>query len=106
MSRDFNDISKRIDQSNKDLHKEESELVKALIVLNKDQEKSTKDISGIKKQIKDISNKIDLILDILQNFTIMLEEEEEELEDEEYYDNDSSWTPDDNEWESSEDFDE
>jgi hypothetical protein len=48
-----------------------------------------KDILEIKKQIKDISFKVDLMLEILNNFTIMLAEEE----DEDSYDSDQTWVP-------------
>lgn len=62
-----------------------------------DQSDLYKDIADLKKEINDMSYKIDLILEILNNFTIMLSEEDEEVED---YDSDESWVPKEDEfWE-------
>lgn len=78
MSRDFDDIRKKIDQSYKDL--------------DKNQDKILKEITDIKKQVRDIGFKVDMMLEILNNFTIMLSEDDEELEDN--YDTYESWVPD------------
>ena len=75
-------------RSHKDLYKKDTELEKHLNSLDKNQEKVIKDILEIKKQIKDISFKVDLMLEILNNFTIMLAEEEEDS-----YDSDQTWVP-------------
>jgi hypothetical protein len=50
------------------------------------------EINSLKKEVNSISSKIDIILDILHSFTIMLEEDEDELE--ESYDSDETWLPD------------
>lgn len=89
MSRDFDDIYKKIDQSR-----------------NGENINISKDINDIKKQIYDINNKIDMVLDILNNFTIMLSEDDEDMS-ENYLDDDNdneSWVPEQEEdWESYED---
>ena len=54
-----------------------------------DQSNLIKEINEIKKEVNDISYKVDLMLEILNNFTIMLSEEEE-VDD---YDSDESWVP-------------
>jgi len=100
MSKDFDDIYKKIDQSHKELHKQDVQISNILNDLHKNNDKILKEISDIKKQTKDISYKIDLILEILNNFTIMLAEDEDELEDNDTYDNyddndDPSWLKDD-----------
>jgi hypothetical protein len=101
MSRDFDDIYKKIDQSHKDLYKQDTENAKDICILKKDQDKLLKDINEIKKEVRDISYKVDVMLEILNSFTIMLEEEEEFDED---YDTDQTWVPDeDDEWSNKED---
>ena len=101
MSRDFDDIYKKIDQSHKDLYKQDIENAKDICGLKKDQDKLLKDISEIKKEVRDISYKVDVMLEILNSFTIMLEEDEELDED---YDTDQTWVPDeDDEWSNRED---
>jgi hypothetical protein len=101
MSRDFDDIYKKIDQSHKDLYKQDVENSKDICMLKKDQDKLLKDISEIKKEVRDISYKVDVMLEILNSFTIMLEEDEELDED---YDTDQTWVPDeDDEWNNKED---
>jgi len=82
----------------------------------KDTDKSTKsidllekDIASIKQQIKEIDNKIDLILEILNNFTLMVldEEEAQQLLDDEEYGDDDGWIPEQNEsWNSYDDDEE
>lgn len=102
MPKDFDDISKKIDQSYKELSKHNALLIKDMSVLIKDSVKTDKEINDIKKQVKDISYKVDLILEILNNFTIMLAEEDEM--DEENYDTDETWVPkEDNFWENDND---
>lgn len=102
MSRDFDDIAKKIDQSHKDLFKQNLENSKDICSTKKDQDKIIKDITEIKKEVKDIAFKVDTMLEILNNFTIMLAEEESE---EDTYDTDETWVPreeeydDDDEWE-------
>lgn len=52
------------------------------------------EINDIKKQVNDISYKVDLMLEILNSFTIMLAEDDEDLEENyDIDDNDESWVP-------------
>ena len=103
MSRDFNDIYKKIDQSHKDLYKKDTENAKDILDIKKDQDKLLKEISDIKKEVKDIAFKVDVMLEILNSFTVMLEEAEEE-EDYNDYDTDTTWLPnEDDEWNNKED---
>lgn len=98
MPKDLDDVYKRVDTSAKELNS-----------LGKDQDKIHKEILDIKKQIKDISFKVDAMLEILNNFTIMLAEDDEDLEENYDLDNDSdeSWVPkDDDFWEDDSDGDE
>jgi regulator of replication initiation timing len=91
MSKEFDDIIKKIDQSDKSLFRD-------ITNLEKDHDKILKEISDVKKQVKDISFKVDMMLEILNNFTIMLAEDEEDLEDN--YDSDETWVPKDEDfWE-------
>jgi hypothetical protein len=91
MSKDFDDIIKKIDQSDKSLFRD-------ITNLEKDHDKILKEISDVKKQVKDISFKVDMMLEILNNFTIMLAEDDEDLEDN--YDSDETWVPKDEDfWE-------
>lgn len=102
MSREFDDIRKKIDQSHKDLYKQDLENSKDLDSVRKNQDKLIKDIGDIKKEVRDIAFKVDTMLDILNSFTIMLAEDDEDLEDN--YDIDESWVPDeDDEWNNKED---
>lgn len=86
MSREFDDIYKKIDQSHKELYKQDEEITK-------DQSKILKEISDIKKQVKSISLKVDMMLEILNNFTIMLSEEplEEDYEEQWLPNEDDDW---------------
>lgn len=104
MSRDFDDIYKKIDQSHKELYKQDNELIKDVLSVSKYQEKIFTEIKDLKKKIFSIEEKINSILDILNNFTILLAEEEES----ENYDTDSneSWIPDQEETWNSYDEDE
>jgi hypothetical protein len=52
------------------------------------------EISQIKREINSISTKVDIMLEILNTFALMIEEEEGEEELEESYDSDESWLPD------------
>lgn len=91
MAKDFDDISKKIDQSQK--------IIKEL---DNNQDKILTDISSIKQQLSDINVKVDIILEILNSFTIMLSEESDESS-EDYLDNES-WIPEQEEnWNSYED---
>lgn len=94
MSRDFDDIYKKIDQSHKELYKTDYQLIKEINAIEKDQEKILSEIKDVKKEAKNIAFKVDMILDILNSFTIMLSEDDEDLE-ENYTssENDSYLTP-------------
>jgi len=92
MSRDFDDIYKKIDQSHKDLYKKDNEI-------SKDQDKMMKDIVEIKKEVKDIAFKVDTMLEILNSFTIMLAEDDEDLEENyDIEDSDETWVPEDDDF--------
>ena len=86
MSKEFDDVIKKIEQSDKSL-------IRDITNLEKDHDKILKEINDIKKQVKDISFKVDMMLEILNNFTIMLAEDDEDLEENYDFDNDSdeSW---------------
>lgn len=99
MSRDFNDIYKKIDQSHKDLYKKDTENAKDIHDIKKDQDKLLREISDIKKEVKDIAFKIDVMLEILNSFTIMLEEEDGDLND----DTDEHWLSAEDDWSNGED---
>lgn len=97
MSRDFDDILKEINKNNRELHSIDSSLSKDISGLQKD-------ITLIKKEIKSINNKIDLVLEILNNFTIMLlDEEGEDTNDLGDYDPDQTWVPEEDDWSNHED---
>lgn len=92
MSRDFDDIYKKIDQSHKDLYSNDKEI-------SKDQDKMRKDILEIKKEVKDIAFKVDTMLEILNSFTIMLAEDDEDLEENyDIDDSDETWVPEEDEF--------
>lgn len=93
MSRDIDRIISDVIKSQENLDQNDHRIFK-------DINNISKDISLLKKELQGINNKIDLILEIMNNLTIMvLDEEEEEKEN---YDN--QWTPEqDEEWNSYED---
>lgn len=94
MSRDINDIYKKIDQSHKELYEQENHIEKDLGEIANNQGKILQDIAEIKKQVKDIGFKVELMLQILNNFTVMLAEEDDG--DEEDY-NDNDWSSEESE---------
>ena len=105
MSRDFDDIYKRIDQSHKELYKQDSAISKDLNSVIRDQDKILKDITEIKKQIRDISFKVDTMLEILNSFTIMLAEDDEDLEENyDIDDTDQTWVPNEDDWKDDEEL--
>jgi len=72
--------------------------------MSKELDSLQKDVDQIKQQVRDISNKIDLMLEILNSFSLMvLEDEEEESDDEDIYDSNDTWVPDEDSWENTED---
>lgn len=77
MSREFDDIRKKIDQSHNELYDMgDINLVKELY--------------EIKKEVKDIAFKVDTMLEILNNFSIMLVEDDEDME-ENYVSDEDGW---------------
>lgn len=106
MSKEFDDIRKKIDQSNRDLYKQDAEIIKNINSVGKDQDKLIKEIADIKKEVKDIAFKVDTMLEILNSFTLMLAEDDEDLADN-YADDDESWVPEQEEdWNSYDEDDE
>jgi hypothetical protein len=72
--------------------------------MSKELDSLQKDVDQIKQQVRDISNKIDLMLEILNSFSLMvLEDEEEESDDEDIYDSNDTWVPDEDSWENTDD---
>ena len=84
MSKEFDEIIKKINQSDKLFFRD-------ITNLEKDHEKIIKELAETKKQIKDISFKVDIILEILNNFSLMLSDDKENQQDN--YDIDESWVP-------------
>jgi septal ring factor EnvC (AmiA/AmiB activator) len=91
MSRDFDDIRKQIDQFYKEFHKQDNNISKDIKDFSKEQDKIIKDIRDLKKDVYDIGQKIDIILEILNSFTVMLMEEEEGDFDERFNSNDQAY---------------
>lgn len=84
MSKEFDDVIKKINQSDKLFFRD-------ITNLEKDHEKILKEINDVKKQVKDISFKVDMMLEILNNFTIMLAEEDDDIEENYDVDGDEHW---------------
>jgi septal ring factor EnvC (AmiA/AmiB activator) len=102
MPKDIDDLYKKLDQHSKSSQKDSDQLTRAIDVVGKDNLKIAKEINNIKQQIKDIDTKIDIILEVMNNFTIMLAEdiEDDEMEEEYDFDTDESWVPkEENFWE-------
>lgn len=95
MSKEIDNIIKEIAKSNKQLQNVDSHL--------------TKDINGIKQSIKTIEtklrsleSKIDQAIDILNTFTILISDQDEDLDSEmEYGEEREDWNP----YDSPEDYD-
>lgn len=69
---------------------------------NQDVSGLRKEISNVKAELKIIDNKLDLILEMLNSFTLMVLEEEEENEDDDPYN--TEWVPEqEEEWNDYED---
>jgi hypothetical protein len=102
MPKDFDDLYKKLDQNNKSSQKDSDDVIKAINVIGKDNDKIIKEINDIKREVKDIAFKVDTMLEILNSFTIMLAEDDEDLEENYEFDNDTeeTWVPkEDNFWE-------
>lgn len=62
------------------------------------------EIDEIKEEIRNISAKVDQVLQMLSDFTIMLLDDSEEEDDDENYNYEDSWVPDEDEfWKNEED---
>jgi len=62
------------------------------------------EIEEIKEEIRNISAKVDQVLQMLSDFTIMLLDDSEEEDDDENYNYEDSWVPDEDEfWKNEED---
>ena len=105
MPKDLDQISKQIDKNTKELLDTDKSLSRELTELYKHNVKLSKEIADIKKEIKDIGFKVDTILEIINNFTIMLTEDDEDLEDNYEYEGDHTWLPKEDEefWEDNDD---
>ena len=99
MAKNIEDLIKDINKTIKELKGDETDLFRQMFLLNKDALLIKKDTDIIKKELKGLSNKVDLILEILNSLTIMVLDEDEHDEDEEeedyknIYDTDDSWVP-------------
>jgi hypothetical protein len=95
MPKDFDDLYKKLDQNNKSNQKDSDDVIKAINVIGKDNDKIIKEINDIKREVKDIAFKVDTMLEILNSFTIMLAEDDEDLEENYEFDNDTeeTWVP-------------
>jgi hypothetical protein len=95
MPKDFDDFYKKLDQNNKSNQKDSDNVIKAINVIGKDNDKIIKEINDIKREVKDIAFKVDTMLEILNSFTIMLAEDDEDLEENYEFDNDTeeTWVP-------------
>lgn len=101
MPKDIDDLYKKLDQNNKSDQKDHDDIVRSINSIGKDNDKLMKEINEIKKEVKDIAFKVDTMLEILNNFTIMLAEDDEDLENNyDIEDADESWVPKEDEfWE-------
>ena len=88
MSKEFNDIMREINKQNKELHNIDSNISKEIV----------KEISDLKKSIKNIENKIrsmdDTLIklfDILNTITVFIEDAESMAESD--LDDEEDWTP-------------
>jgi len=101
MSREFNDIIREVIKSNKELHKVDDRISKEIGELDRE-------IQGLKKDVKSLSNKLDDVLEILNTLTIFIEDAESILDEddgEEEYQSNEGWLPEVNNWEENRDDD-
>jgi uncharacterized protein Yka (UPF0111/DUF47 family) len=100
MQKDINDVFKQLDKSAKNSTEDHKEIIKNIDSLQKEQDKIVKELNNIKKEFLKINDKLDVALEILNSFTIILDEGEED----EDFDSDESWVP--KEWSPDDDEDE
>ena len=104
MPKDLDYISKQIDKMSKESAGNTKTLTREIIELYKHNLKLAKEVIAIKSNIKSIEEKIDAALDVLNSFTIMLAEDDEDLEDNYELDSDQTWVPnEENFWQNDED---
>jgi seryl-tRNA synthetase len=104
MPKDLDDVYKKLDQNNKSYQKDNDQLTRSLNSIGKDNDQIIKEIKDIKKEVKDIAFKVDTMLEILNSFTILLAEDDEDLEDNYELDSDQTWVPkEDDFWENDND---
>lgn len=104
MPKDLDYISKQIDKLSKDISGNDKALTRQIVELYKHNTKLAKEISQIKNTIKDIEIKVDAALEILNTFTVMLAEDDEDLEDNYDFDSDQTWVPNEEDfWENDDD---
>ena len=105
MPKDLDQISKQIDKLNKEVCDNDKLISKEIIDLYRHNIKLSKEIADIKKEVLNMAFKIDSMLEILNNFTIMLAEDDEDLaENYDIDDPNESWVPKEEEfWEDDED---
>jgi SMC interacting uncharacterized protein involved in chromosome segregation len=104
MPKDLDDIYKKLDQNSKSYQKDNDQLTRAVNMIGKDNDKLAKEINDIKKEIKNIAFKVDTMLEILNTFSIMLAEDDEDLDDNYDFDSDQTWVPkEDDFWENDND---
>ena len=64
----------------------------------------SQELQNLDDDIKSIEEKIDAALDVLNSFTIMLAEDDEDLEENYEFDNDQTWVPNEEDfWQNDED---
>ena len=94
MLKDLDDIYKKLDQNSKSYQKDNDQLTRAINMIEKNNDQIIKEIKDIKKEVKDIAFKVDTMLEILNNFTILLAEDDEDLEENyDFEDTDETWVP-------------
>lgn len=98
-------MPKDIDDVLKELNKQQKELTSIEHQFSKELDSITKSIANLNKEQKNISSKLDTVLDILNMLSIFIEEEDEaeEEDDDSYYDSNEGWLPETSEWDSEED---
>jgi septal ring factor EnvC (AmiA/AmiB activator) len=104
MTKDLDDLYKKLDQYEKSHQKDNDQLTRSINYIGKDNDKLLKEINDIKKEVKNIAFKVDTMLEILNTFSIMLAEDDEDLEENyNIEDTDESWVPKEDElWEDDE----
>jgi len=105
MPKDIDDLNKQLDKMSKKMNSNDNLIEKDLVAIYKQNAELSKEISNLKKEVADMAFKIDTMLEILNNFTIMLAEDDEDLADNyDIDDADESWVPKDEEfWDDDED---